>query len=109
MHIGSGIKKPGEIRLGSLQVSAAVSLLGPHLSARSWTRQPEPWGREAHEPRVFFVRTLSSQGFPDEEIANRLGQKSGADLITNVYGEREVGWIGCKAQDWLPEDPSEVA
>ena len=51
---------------------------------------------------------MRAQGFPDEEIANRLGQNSGADLITRVYGEREVGWIGCKAQDWLPEDPAEV-
>jgi integrase len=65
--------------------------------------------RTSHGMRAFFVRTMRAQAFPDEEIALRLGQNSGADLITRVYGEREVGWIGCKAQDWLPENPAEVA
>lgn len=65
--------------------------------------------RTSHGLRAFFVRTARSLGHSDTEIGQRLGHRSGARLVETTYGEIEPNWIGKKIQDWLPEDPAEVA
>ena len=65
--------------------------------------------RTSHGMRAFYVATLRSQGLGDTEVAIRLGHRSGAGLVEQVYGEAKPNWFGAKQQDWLPEDMEDIA
>ncbi|MEW6304848.1 MAG: hypothetical protein AB1705_15340 [Verrucomicrobiota bacterium] len=71
--------------------------------------------RTSHGLRSFFVNVLRSMGKSDAEIALRIGQKSGGQLIVTVYGEIlpiKLGWLpkekGAEPawQPWLSQEES---
>lgn len=77
----------------SLALQAATKTLG----------LPE---RHAHGFRAYYVRVRRSQGIEDAIIAAELGQRGGAKLIEDTYGDPQ-DIFGDARCDWLPEDGSD--
>jgi integrase len=58
----------------------------------------------AHGNRAFYVTALRSEGVNDGAIAFKIGDKTGAALIAQVYGDLPPNWRSTKAGkiSWLP-------
>jgi len=61
--------------------------------------------RRPHGMRAFYVRCRRSQDASDADIADELGERTGAVLITNIYGDPS-GVRGDGLFDWLPSPES---
>jgi len=64
--------------------------------------------RTAHGLRAFCVTALRSAGHTDSAIADRLGQRSGADIVRLSYGAPDTVF-GSRTHDWMPSVESGVA
>lgn len=58
--------------------------------------------RTSHGLRAFYVTVRRSQGVSDAQIADEIGDKSGAALIVSTYGSVPPNWRGSAALSWLP-------
>jgi integrase len=58
--------------------------------------------RTSHGLRAFYVTVRRSQGITDAQIADEIGDKSGASIITSTYGAVPPNWRGAAKLSWMP-------
>jgi integrase len=56
----------------------------------------------SHGLRAFYVTVRRSMGISDAQIADELGDKTGAAIIASTYGAAPPNWRGSEALSWLP-------
>jgi integrase len=60
--------------------------------------------RTSHGMRAFYVTVRRSHGnASDAQIADELGDKTGAAIVTSTYGAVPPNWRGSEALSWLPK------
>lgn len=59
-----------------------------------------------HGFRAFFVTVRRSQGIPDAQIAAEIGDKTGATIIAQTYGDIPPNWKGAPGLTWEPSKKS---
>jgi integrase len=59
--------------------------------------------RTSHGLRAFYVTMRRSEGISDAQIADELGDKTGAAIVTSTYGAVPPNWRGSEALSWLPK------
>lgn len=64
--------------------------------------------RTSHGARAFYVTARRSEGVEDGIIAAEIGDKSGAPIITQVYGGLPPNWLDSTVGKitWLPKGPA---
>ena len=67
----------------------------------AWRRALGLPPRRPHALRAYYVRVRRSQGAGDAAIAEELGERTGARIISDIYGEPQ-GKRGDGLFDWLP-------
>jgi integrase len=60
--------------------------------------------RTSHGLRAYYVTVRRSQGISDAQIADEIGDKTGAAIIVSTYGAVPPNWRGSAALSWLPTD-----
>jgi integrase len=59
--------------------------------------------RRAHALRAYYASVRLAQGTPFDRVASELGQRSGDDLVRDVYGVEPADWKGLpNTYTWLP-------
>lgn len=58
--------------------------------------------RTSHGLRAYYVTVRRSQGISDAQIADEIGDKSGASIIVETYGSVPPNWRGSVALSWMP-------
>jgi integrase len=58
--------------------------------------------RTSHGLRAYYVTVRRSQGIPDAQIADEIGDRTGAAMIVSTYGSVPPNWRGSEAIQWLP-------
>lgn len=59
--------------------------------------------RTSHGLRAYYVTVRRSQGISDAQIADEIGDKSGASIIVSTYGSVPPNWRGAPGLSWLPK------
>jgi integrase len=60
--------------------------------------------RTSHGLRAYYVTVRRSQGISDAQIAAEIGDRTGASIISRVYGEVPPNWQGMEGMTWCPKD-----
>jgi integrase len=61
-----------------------------------------------HGFRAYFVTVRRSQGISDAQIAAEIGDKTGATIIAQTYGDVPPNWKGAPGLTWEPASPAPV-
>lgn len=60
--------------------------------------------RTSHGLRAYYVTMRRSEGIKDGQIADEIGDKSGAAIVVSSYGAVPPNWRGSAALSWLPTE-----
>lgn len=84
----------GKGPVGELSLTAALRRAAPLLGIQATT---------SHGLRAYYVTVRRSQGISDAQIAAEIGDKTGAEIIIQVYGAVPPNWQGLDGMTWLPD------